>query len=390
MLIPAFSDLHIHAPQYTERGRGMDCLLFDWLSKYTFPEESKFSDISYARVIYAQMLRDLLRHGTLHASFFTTLHYEATGLLFRMLEESGMQAFCGITNMDRNTTDEYVDTTEVSLQKTERFIREFGQLSGGTVSTSAKVKPILTPRFAPTCSGELLEGLGKLGEKYGIGMQTHLVESKEEATWSKELFPDCGSDGEIYEKYHLLENGPTIFAHVIFPTDVEKRILRERKAVSVHCPDATTSVTAGIMPFKEMKKEGFRLSLGSDIGAGHLPAVYRQAGRAVQLSKMKEFYEGTDCRITFAEAFAAATMGGAEVFSKTGRLEAGYRFDALVIGGLEDEGSSLTPEERVERFCYLGDDRNIRHRFLDGKHIDPDEVYQRLLENSRQAEGMPK
>ena len=371
VMIPAFSDLHIHAPQYAQRGIGMDCLLFDWLTTHTFPEESRFEDTAYARRIYARLIRDMLRDGTMHASFFTTLHYDACLLLFRMLEESGMRAFCGITNMDRNTADGYVDTTAGSLAKTERFLRECGP--GGDV------RPILTPRFAPTCTGELLEGLGRLGAKYGAGMQTHLVESRAEAEWACALFPDCASDGEIYEKYGLLGNGPVLFAHVIFPTETEFGILGKYACVPVHCPDATTNITAGIMPFSSMRERGSEPALGTDVGGGHHTGIYRQVSRAVQLSKMKEFYEPECRRIRFVDAFAAGTAAAESVFPGTGRLEPGCRFDALVIDGMEDEGGLLSPEERLERFCYIGDDRNIVARYLNGRPVDPDEVYGRLL-----------
>ncbi len=77
IIIPAFSDLHMHAPQYAERGIGMDALLFDWLSNFTFPEERKFADPAYARVIYPQVIRDFLRHGSFQVNLFSTIHYES-------------------------------------------------------------------------------------------------------------------------------------------------------------------------------------------------------------------------------------------------------------------------------------------------------------------------
>ena len=371
VMIPAFSDLHIHAPQYPQRGLGMDCLLFEWLNAHTFPGESGFADTGHARRVYACLIRDMLRDGTMHASFFTTLHYDACLLLYRMLEESGMQAFCGITNMDRNTADGYVDTTEESLGKTERFLRECG--SGGSV------RPILTPRFAPTCTEELLKGLGRIGRRYGTGMQTHLVESRAEAEWARSLFPECASDGEIYERCGLLENGPVLFAHTIFPTETEYRILSGYPCIPVHCPDATTNITAGIMPFSGMLEKGIRPALGTDVGGGHHTGIFREVSRAVQLSKMKEYYEPECRRIRFADAFAAATAAAEPAFPGTGRLAPGYRFDALLIDGMEDEGAPLSPLERLERFCYIGDDRNIAARFLGGRTVDPDEVYARIL-----------
>ena len=187
LIIPAFSDLHIHAPQYAQRGTGMDCLLFDWLNRYTFPQESRFQNTDYARIIYAQVIRDFLTHGTMHVNLFSTIHYDACDLFFRMLEESGMYAFTGKINMDQNSPDFYVEDTDRSLEDTERFICEH---SGS--GFSGRVKNILIPRFAPTCSERLLKGLGKLAEKYDLGLHTHLVESRAEAEWSKELYPAAG------------------------------------------------------------------------------------------------------------------------------------------------------------------------------------------------------
>ena len=373
IMIPAFSDLHIHASQYVERGVGMDSLLFDWLNNYTFPQEAGFRDTAYARKIYPQLIRDLLRNGTLHAAFFTTIHYEACDIFFKMLGESGMYAYSGKINMDRNSPDYYVEDTKQSLADTERFIAEH-------LGMYPNVKPIVIPRFAPTCSEELLKGLGKLVRKYDVGLHTHLVESKAEAAFAKECFPQYLSDGDIYEQTGLMDSdGPKIVAHVIFPTEVEERLLRKYKAVSVHCPDSTTNVTAGIMPVSDMHAKDLKIALGCDIGGGHFAGIYRQVARSVQLSKMKEFYEEDYKRITFKNAFYLATVTGGEVFAKTGKLAKGYKMNCLLIDNMQDEGYTITLEEALERFCYAGDDRNIKARYIDGKLIDPDEVYKRLI-----------
>ena len=372
IMIPAFSDLHIHASQYVERGVGMDSLLFDWLNNYTFPQEAGFKDVEYARKIYPQLIRDLLRNGTFHAAFFTTIHYDSCDLFFKMLGESGMYAYSGKINMDSNSPDYYVEDTKQSIIDTERFIDEH-------LNVYPKVKPIVIPRFAPTCSDELLKGLGKIVKKYNVGLHTHLVESKAEAAWSKELFPQYLSDGDIYEQTGLMESdGPKIFAHVIFPSEVEENLLKKYGAVSVHCPDSTTNVTAGIMPVSNMHSKDLKIALGSDIGGGHFAGIYRQIARSVQLSKMKEFYEEDYKRITFKNAFYMATVEGGKVFGKIGKIEKGYKMNCLLIDNMQDEGYAIKLEEALERFCYAGDDRNIKARFIDGKLINPDEVYEHL------------
>lgn len=374
IIIPAFSDLHMHAPQYVERGVGMDCLLFEWLNTYTFPQESRFADRDYAGKIYPQVIRDFIRHGSLQVNLFSTIHYEACDILFRMLIDSGLYAYAGKINMDMNSPEYYVEDTEESIRETERFIQEHLDLSD-------RVKPIIIPRFAPTCSESLLKGLGELCRKYDVGVHTHLVESKAEAAWAKELFPTCASDGEIYEMTGLLQgNGPKVFAHVIFPTETEDRIFRKYGAVSVHCPDATTNITAGIMPVTSLHEKGYDIAIGSDVGGGHFFGIYRQISRVLQLSKMKEFYEEDYKRAVFANAFYMATAAGGKVFGNIGKIEKGYKFNALVIDNMQDEGFRIPVLEALERFCYIGDDRNIRERFIDGVRIDPDEVYRKLIE----------
>ena len=135
------------------------------------------------------------------------------------------------------------------------------------------------------------------------------------------------------------------------------------------CPDATVNITAGIMPTAVLREEGLPIAIGSDIGGGHFPGIYRQIGRAVQLSKLKEFFEPGNRRVSFAEAFYMGTVEGGKCFGKIGAFEPGYQFNALVLDGLEDEGFPLSAADRLERFCYIGDDRNITARVIDGEEI---------------------
>ena len=362
LIIPAFSDLHIHASQYVQRGTGMDKLLFDWLQEETFPQEARFADDVYAESVYEAIVRDFIRHGTFHLSAFTTIHSSACDILYRILDREGLYAYVGKVNMDSNSPPFLCENTEESLFSAERFLAEH--------QDSRTVRPILTPRFAPSCSEALMKGLGKLAKKYACGLQTHLAESIAEVQWMHELFPAYKSDADIYEKAGLLECGPVIFAHVIFPEDEDLALIHRHHAVLVHCPDATANITAGIMPLAALQKQGCHIALGTDVGSGAGCAVYRQVAQAVQLSKLKEFFEpDNNSRITFANAFYMATKGGGTVFDRVGSLEKGYRFNALVLDHLEDEFAPISPEKRLERFCYAGDDRNIIARYLDGKKL---------------------
>ena len=362
VIIPAFSDLHVHAPQYPQRGLAMDQLLYDWLHRYTFPLEAKYADPDFAHAVYDAFLDDMVEHGTMHAVIFGTIHRESTGYLLEQMEKRGLYGYVGKVNMDTASPDYLCETAEESLRETECFL--------DTYQGHRRAKPILTPRFAPTCSQELIWGLGKLAEKYQTGLQTHLVESRWEAAEAKRCFPDVSCDTEIYERAGLMDHGPVIGAHFIFPSEDDIRILKKHGGYAVQCPDATVNVIAGIMSTASLAEQGIKLGLGSDIAGGSNLGIYSQAARSVQLSKLKEFYEPDgNTAIPFARAFYMATKEGGAVFGKTGSLEPGYAFDALVIGGMDDPFGALTPAQAVERFCYLGETGHIRARYLGGEKI---------------------
>ena len=362
VIIPAFSDLHVHASQYVERGLGMDMLLYDWLNSYTFPQEARFADMEYAKTVYDAYIDDMIRHGTMHACIYATIHREATSYLVRRMEERGLYGFVGKVNMDMQSPECLCETTEESLRETEQFLCDF--------QNNRTAKPILTPRFAPTCSQELINGLGKLAKKYQVGLQTHLVESKWEAQESMRVYPGYSCDTEIYERAGLMDHGPVVGAHFIFPSEADVEILNRHGGVAVHCPDATTNIIAGIMGVSSLSRQNVHIALGSDVGGGHCIGVYSQISRAVQLSKLKSFYEGEEHKpLPFAHAFYLATRAGGSIFGNVGSLEKGYLLNALVIENMADKNISLTPAETVERFCYIGNPGNIKARYLNGNKI---------------------
>ena len=362
VLIPAFSDLHVHAPQYLNRGLEMDLLLEDWLNDCTFPMEARYADPEFAKLAYDAFVDDMIDNGTMHACVYGTIHSEATSYLLERMDGKGIKGFVGKVNMDRCELANLQEDTAKSISDTEAFLEKY--------SGNKNTRPILTPRFAPSCSRELINGLGRLGKKYNVGMQTHLVESLWEAEQARLLFPECSCDTEIYERAGLMDNGPVVGGHFIFPAEDDIRIMQKYDCYAVQCPDATVSVIAGIMRTGDLLDKGMKIGLGSDISAGHHIGVYTQAARSVQLSKLKNFYEPEGNRkITFPEAFWMATKQSSRLFGGTGSLEPGSIFDALVIDDLSDAARKLSPEQTVERFCYIGTKENIKARYLNGEAI---------------------
>jgi len=150
----------------------MDRELLDWLNTYTYPNEAKFKDKDHARKVYAFFVDELLRQGTLHVNCFPSIHYEASEILFDILEQRGLFAFTGKLNMDQNSPEYYIEDTEQSIIDTERFIKQHQK--------AENIKTAIVPRFAITCSEKLLSGLGSLSKKYGVPVHSHMCEAVNE------------------------------------------------------------------------------------------------------------------------------------------------------------------------------------------------------------------
>ena len=204
LIMPSFVDMHLHAPQYPMLGLGMDLPLMDWLNTYTFKTESRFSDTDYARRIYRRLARDLITGGTTRVCMFSSLHTDATIILMEELERAGVTGYVGKVNMDRNSGEDLRESTEESKRETLRWLE--------SCASFRHVNPILTPRFTPSCTDELMAWLGRLAEQRGLYVQSHLSENEGEIALVRKLHPDCGQYWETYEKYGLWKDH-TVMAH---------------------------------------------------------------------------------------------------------------------------------------------------------------------------------
>lgn len=365
LIVPGMTDLHVHAPQYAFRGLGMDMELLDWLRTYTFPEESCYGDMAYAEKAYGVFVDDLKHSTATRACIFATIHPDTTLLLMRMLEKTGLVTKVGKVNMDANSPDDYVETTADSLAATVAWIRQ-------SLSAFRYVSPILTPRFVPSCSAALMAGLGRLQGEYGLPVQSHLSENPGEVDWVKSLFPDSTCYGDVYDRFGLFgSGGPTVMAHCVYSSDAEIKLLRERGVFVAHCPQSNVNLSSGIAPVRKYLENGLSVGLGSDIAGGYSLSGFRAVADAVSVSRLYWRLVDDGCKpLTLPEAFYLATKGGGAFFGKVGSFEAGYEFDALVLD--DTLWPSLRPlalEKRLERLVYLGDDRCIRQKYVQGRKI---------------------
>ncbi len=360
LLIPAFCDLHLHAPQYRNNGLAMDLELLPWLNKYTFPEEMKFADVDYARRIYSRFVHELWMQGTMRVSVFATVHPEATRLLADLLRKAGLGAYVGLVAMDRNAPDGLRNTALQAFAETTNLDRYLGR--------DGLVRAIVTPRFIPSCSEEMLTALGRLANDSGLPVQSHLSENMHEIDWVHQLEPDATCYGDAYHRYGLFGQTPTLMAHCCYTNPQETQLMRLNNVCIVHCPTSNTNLASGMAPIRHFLNNGIKVALGTDISGGHYMSMLRVIQYAIQTSKIHYAQsQGKMPFLSLAEAFYLATKSGGSFFGKVGCFDLGYDFDALVIDDAYLNFDHYTLPERLERFIYIGDDRDIRMRFCQGR-----------------------
>ena len=365
LIIPGFSDVHIHAVQYVTRGLGYDMELLPWLESYTFPEEARFHDPQYAEVVFRDVVRDLWAAGTLHTAIYSSINTDASLELMDCFAQAGISAYVGKVNMDRNGGENLEETTEESVRETIRFIESAKPYA------DKRVWPILTPRFAPSCSDELLKRLGELSVEHGLPVQSHVNENMGEIAWVKDLFPGSRDYLSVYEDFGLLPKERTIMAHCIHNTKEEIDLFREKDVLIAHNPDSNSNLASGIMPTGDMLDAGLRIGLGSDVGGGNRLFIGHAIDSAIKQSGILwALTDHAHRTISFAEAFHMATTGGGSFFGQTGTFLPGYTFDALVIDDRRfTRHRPLTVFERLQKFVFAGDDRDIAVRYMAGQAV---------------------
>jgi len=338
IFLPGFVDLHIHAPQYPQLGKALDVPLEVWLQRHTFPLEARYADVGFAGRIYAGLVGDLLDSGTTTAVYFATIHEAATRRLVDICLTKGQRATIGKVAMDN--PDECPpwyrdDSAEAAIAATRAlvdYVRTHPDNRG-------LVEPVVTPRFVPSCTDPLLEGLGALARAYGCAVQTHCSESDWQHGYA---FARHGmSDTEALDRFGLLTRR-TVLAHgnLLSPTDMDR--IEVRGAGVAHCPLSNVYFSNAVFPLRAALAKGVRVGLGTDIAGGPSASILDACRMAVAASRLLE--DGVDAelspdrrgrtrsRIDFGLALHLATAGGADVLDlRVGRFEPGCHFDAVLV-----------------------------------------------------------
>ncbi|KAI6114213.1 hypothetical protein F5141DRAFT_1105037 [Pisolithus sp. B1] len=386
-LIPTFCDLHLHAPQFMYQGTGLDLPLMQWLDKYAYKaEEMLDAQPDTARKVYKRLAERLIEAGTGAVLLFGTINTETNLILADAMQTLGVRAFVG----NSSTAD--------SLANAKDFIQRCGKL---VANDERLIEPVITPRFVPTCSNELLQGLGELSKEKAVRIQSHLAESYAEAKWVKdERHID---DIEVFDKYGLLREG-TVQAHCTFLDNPSLSRLAQRKTAIAHCPLSNVYFSEKPFPLREALDAGVMVGLGSDVAGGYSIDIMSGMRHAVTVSRMRESTrllehidecagkkETSECdvrslAITWKESLYLATRGGALALglNQVGELKVHSPLDAQEIAVYDFENgagvgaldffddpplSSGVTLEMIEKWWCMGDTRNRVGMWVQGKKL---------------------
>ncbi|MEN0088312.1 MAG: guanine deaminase [Pseudomonadota bacterium] len=383
ILLPGLVDLHIHAPQWPQMGRALQVPLEVWLQEHTFPLEARYEDVEFARRSYSDLVQTLLANGTTTGLYFGTIHNEATLLLAQLCLEHGQRALIGRLAMDNpdECPDFYRDaSTGAALDGTQAFIEDVRALPGNEQAT---VKPVVTPRFIPSCTDKCLEGLGEIAADTGAHIQTHVSESDWEHNYV--LSRHGKSDTQSLTDFGLVGRH-TVLAHGPMLSSADMDQLVEHGAAVAHCPLSNIYFSNAVFPLRAALAKGLHVGLGTDISGGPSPSLMENARHTVHSSRMLE--EGVDpsvegpergtpdSRVDFVTALHLATRGGGVALDlPIGSFDAGHRFDAIVVD-IAASGSNiarvlddLTLADRVQQIVFNAGRQNIAEVWVEGRAV---------------------
>jgi len=367
LIMPGFVDTHVHYPQYKVIASYGTSLL-EWLNKYTFVEEQRFSDEAYADQIANLFLDELIKNGTTSVMTFCTSFKQSVEAFFKAAENRNLRMVAGKVMMDRHAPDELCDNPDNSYSDSKELIEKW--------HNKGRLRYAVTPRFAPTSSSSQLKQAARLLNEYpsddqtkGVLLQTHLNENDEEIAWVNDLFPDSNSYFGVYEDHGITGNR-SVFGHCIHNTEEEyQRMAKTGSKVSL-CPTSNLFLGSGLFELEKLESYGIDVSLASDVGGGDSFSMFKVMNEAYKICRLNDF------NLDPIKAFYLTTLGAAKVLDMNdsiGNFEVNKEADFIVIDLNATEIISqknkiaMGVNDILFNLMTLGDDRLIDEVFILGQ-----------------------
>jgi 5-methylthioadenosine/S-adenosylhomocysteine deaminase len=349
IVLPGLINGHSHAAMTLLRGVADDLALMDWLNNYIFPAEVEFVDAEFVRIGTELACWEMIRGGT---TTFVDMYYYPD-VIAEVVESCGMRAYVSATVIDQRSPD--AENAADSVSKGTDFVNRWK-------GRSSRITPIFGPHANYTLNADQLRATREAANEAGVPISIHMSESPFELQYSKSTYGMTSI--ELFESIGFLD-GPTIGAHVVWPTDAEIKILAERQVGVIHNPSSNMKIASGISPVTDMLRAGVRVGLGTDGAASNNDLdMWEEMRLASFLQKVEQMNPQV---LPAATVLEMATSGGARAIGLegvVGRIAVGMRADIIQVA-FEDVHHVPTYDV-TSHLVYVTDEQDVASVVVDG------------------------
>jgi guanine deaminase len=390
VLLPGLVDLHAHLPQLPSAGLGFGMGLLPWLERHVFPLELGWADGAVAGRVARAAFEAMAAAGTTTVLAYGAVYAEGLAAAFEAAEAHGIRAILGKVMMDRGSYDTSLTPARIldrSVRESIDLARTWHGAAGGRLGYA------FTPRFAVSCTAELLRASADAAQELGAWWQTHVGEDAGEIAAVASLFPEARDYVDVYDRAGAL--GPrSILAHAVHLTDRELARLVETDTRIAHCPASNLFLGSGVMPLARYRAAGLGIGLGSDVAGGPEVSLFTVM-RAGAWSQVARRSLARDARPLLGplDWLRLGTLEGAHALgleATIGSLEPGKAADVIAVdpaacaplpaaadpGGNaavpdEDDGDAerASAEDVVSRLIFRPHPEMVRGAWVDGRRL---------------------
>jgi 5-methylthioadenosine/S-adenosylhomocysteine deaminase len=355
-VLPGFVQTHVHLCQTLFRGYADDLPLMDWLRRRVWPMEAAHTAGTLRSAARLAIL-ELLSSGTTTALTMETVH--DTDVVFEAAAESGIRATIGKCLMDSaaDAPARLQEKTRTSLDESQALRTRWHGAEGG------RLRAAYAPRFAVSCSRDLLEAVASLSADTNTVVHTHASESRDEIAIVREL--SGGLSNIEYLASLRLASPRLCTAHCVWVDEREQRLLAEHDVKAMHCPSSNLKLGSGIAPVVEMRAHGITVSLGADGAACNNHLDMFEEMRLAALLQATRHGPGA---LTARDALGMATRAGARTLgleADIGSIESGKRADLIVVD--RDRPHLLPGRDPYSTVVYAARATDVRTTVVDGE-----------------------
>jgi len=370
-VLPGFVQTHIHLCQTLFRGAADDLSLLDWLKKRVWPMEAAHTAASI-RASAELGIAELIKGGTTCALTMETVNH--TDEVFKVVEASGFRATVGKCMMDHgdDVPAGLHEETAASIEESLRLLEAWHGKAGG------RIRYCFAPRFALSCTRELLARVGQLAKERGVMVHTHASENKNECAFVE---AETGLRNVSYLDSVGLSGAHVVLAHCVHLDAAEFETLANTRTNVAHCPSSNLKLGSGIAEVSRLLERGISVSLGADGAACNNRLDMFTEMRSMSL--LQKALHGPEV-LPARQALRIATVGGARTLgleNEIGTLEPGKLADVIVVN-LATLHSAPGTDDPVSALVYSAQTSDVQSVVIGGQVVMKDRALLTMDEQS--------